>query len=73
MGKKIDEGDSVRLKRNMEFGNVQLPKNTKGRVEKKKKKAFGSNEYVIRWDRLNFDVTMIGEKNIDPDGDQCWG
>lgn len=70
---KFDEGDEVRLKKNLDTGNgIQIQKNTKGEIKSIKKKAFGKNEYTIRWQGLNFDMTMIGESNISPSGDQAW-
>lgn len=59
----------VRLKKNMEFGNTQLRKNTQGVVVSVKKRTLGKNEYVIRWNGLDFDMTMLGESNISPSGD----
>lgn len=70
---KFDVGDSIRLTRNMQFGNVQIKKNTKGEIKKIIKGGFFSkNEYVVRWKGVGFDITMIGESNIAPDGDLSW-
>jgi hypothetical protein len=70
---KFDEGDEIRLKKNMEFGNgIQIRKNTKGTIKQIKKKAFGKNEYVVRWNGINFDLTMQGESNISRSGDEAW-
>lgn len=69
---KFDEGDTVRLTRNMEFGSTQIRKNTKGVIKSIRKKMVGKNEYSIRWKGVAFDVTMIGDKDIAPDGDLSW-
>jgi hypothetical protein len=71
MGIKYDEGDEVRLTRNKEFGSVQIRKNTVGTVKKVKKK-FGANDIVVRFRGLSFDITIVGGKDIAPNGDQAW-
>jgi hypothetical protein len=57
---KFAVGDEVRLTRKIEFGNVQLKPNTRGKIKGIAKKFLGKDEYSIRWAGTGFNMTMYG-------------
>jgi hypothetical protein len=64
MAKEVfQKGDTVRLTRKLEFGTVKIRPATQGTIKQVKKGLFKTG-YVVRWQGLNFDVTMLDSKQF---------
>lgn len=56
-------GDRVRLRRNIEFGDVQIRKTTKGTIQGISGGRF-SKKYEVEWDSPKIKITHV-EKDLD--------
>lgn len=57
-------GDVVRLKRNIEVGDIKIRKTSKGIIRKMETKFFGTDQYWIRWSGTSFDMQMNGARDF---------
>ncbi len=61
---KFDEGDEVRLKKQISSGTIHVSPNTKGKITRVTGK-WGSKRYHVRFQGMNFDIQVEGNR-IDP-------
>ncbi len=62
---KYDVGDEVRLVRKYSFHTTHIKPNTKGTINDIIKSGF-KRKYSIRWQGLDFDLIMVGDKDFVP-------